>query len=265
MSEEEKDMSFLDHLEELRSKLFRSIIAIAIFAVVLFIFKDILLNVLFGPANLDFITYKLWCKLSYFLELGDKLCINEIPYTLQSTKMAGPFFAHLTASLIGGVILAFPYIFYQVWLFIKPGLRSTETSAVRGIVFYVSLLFFLGIMFGYFFLAPLSTMFLGGYDFGVENRPDLRTYTKLVSGLTIATGIMFQLPVFVFFLTKAGLVTPAILKKYRRHALVAVLILSAIITPPDVSSQLLVAFPVLLLYEISILVSKRVIRKAKSD
>lgn len=265
MSEEEKDMSFLDHLEELRSKLFRSIIAIAIFALVLFIFKDILLSVLFGPANLDFISYQLWCKLSYVLELGDKLCVKEIPYTLQSTKMAGPFFAHLTASLIGGVILAFPYIFHQIWLFIKPGLKNTETSAVRGIVFYVSLLFFLGVMFGYFFLAPLSTMFLGGYDFGVENRPDLRTYTKLVSGLTIATGIMFQLPVFVFFLTKAGLVTPKILRKYRRHALVAVLILSAIITPPDVSSQLLVAFPVLLLYEISIFVSRRVIRKTPSE
>lgn len=258
-------MSFLEHLEELRSKLWRSVIAVAIFAVILFIFKDLVMKVLFGPARLDFITYQLWCKLSYAIELGDKLCVTDIPYEIQSTKIAGPFFAHMTAALIGGVVLAFPFIFYQVWLFIRPGLRQTEKKAVTGIVFYVSLLFFLGIGFGYFLLSPLSTLFLGGYDFGVENRPDLRTYTKLVTGVTLAAGIMFQLPVFVYFLTKAGLVTPQVLKKYRKHALVAVLILSAIITPPDVSSQILVSIPVLLLYEVSILVSRRVVKRRASD
>ncbi|NNE54688.1 MAG: twin-arginine translocase subunit TatC, partial [Flavobacteriales bacterium] len=164
----------------------------------------------------------------------------------------------MTAALIGGLVLAFPYIFWQVWQFISPGLRSNERKAVSGIVFYVSLLFFFGVAFGYFMLSPLSTLFLGGYDFGVENKPDLRTYTKLLTGLTLATGFMFQLPVVIYFLTKAGLVNARVLRKFRRHALVIVLIVSAIITPPDVTSQILVSVPVLLLYELGILVAKRV-------
>ena len=262
---EEKEMSFLDHLAELRTRLLRALIVVAIFTLLLFSFKNVLMDVLFGPASTDFITFRLMCSLSHKIELGDQLCIADIPYTLQSVKIAGPFFAHMTSALIGGIVLAFPYIFYQIWQFISPGLRKTERKAIRGIGFYVSLLFFLGVTFGYFVLVPISTLFLGGYDFGVENIPDLRTYTKLLTGLSLATGFMFQLPVVIYFMTKAGMVTPKLLKKFRRHALVVVLIVSAIITPPDVTSQILVACPVLLLYELSIIVSGRVVKRRKGS
>lgn len=255
------DMSFLDHLEELRFRIIRSVIAIAIGTVVLFIWKSLLLDIIFGPTKGDFITYRAWCALSHWMDLGDRLCIFDDQYTLISTKAMGSFFAHMTTAIVGGVVVAFPFIFWQFWSFIKPGLRMPEIKATRGMMAAVSLLFFSGVLFGYFVLAPLSVQFLLNYNFGVENMPDLRSYTKLITALCLATGLIFQLPVLVYFLSKIGLVTPELLKKYRRHALVVVLIISAIITPPDVTSQLLVSFPVLILYEVSVVLSRRVNRK----
>lgn len=255
------DMSFLDHLEELRFRIIRSVIAILVGTVVLFAWKSLLLEVIFGPTKPEFITYRAWCAMSHWMNLGDKLCIFRDTYTLISTKAMGSFFAHMTTAIIGGIIIAFPYIFWQFWSFVKPGLKKKEVKATRGMIAAVSFLFFSGVLFGYFVLAPLSVQFLLNYNFGVENMPDLRSYTKLITALCLATGLIFQLPVLVYFLSKIGLVTPELLKKYRKHALVVVLIISAIITPPDVTSQLLVSFPVLILYEVSIVLSRRVARK----
>ena len=257
---EDKDMSFLEHLEELRFRLMRSAIAIFIGAITLFLLKDFVFDeVIFAPRKLDFVTYKWWCSLGHWLGMGDELCIKEISYEIISTTMVGQFTAHLMVSFIGGIVIAFPYLFWEVWSFIKPGLRDKERSAVRGVTFFVSLLFFLGVLFGYYIITPLSLQFLGSYQVGdVASRIAIGSYMKTVVSTTLATGLVFQLPIVVYFLSKIGLISSAVLKKYRKHSLVAVLILAAIITPPDLTSQILVSIPLLLLYEISIFIARRV-------
>lgn len=264
---DENEMSFLDHLEELRFRLMRSVIAIFVVAIVLFIFKDFVFDkIIFAPRQLDFPSFKAWCWISHNLGLEDKLCVKSIDYKIINTTMLGKFTAHILVSLIGGFILSFPFVFWQAWAFIKPGLKQNESSAVRGVVFYTAVLFFLGVFFGYYVIAPLSLQFLGNYELAdVESTITIMSYMKLVASITLATGIIFQLPMAVYFLSRAGIVTPQLLKKFRRHALVAVLVLSAIITPPDLTSQVLVAFPVLLLYELSIIISRRVVKKHFAD
>lgn len=266
MAEESNDMSFLEHLEELRFRLMRSVIAIMIGAVVLFTLKDFVFDdIIFAPRKLDFISFRAWCWLSHALNLGESMCVTSIDYDIINTTMLGKFTAHIIVSLIGGVIIAFPFIFWQFWTFIRPGLRMKESKAVRGITLYTSLLFFLGVGFGYFGIAPLSLQFLGNYQLAdVESKITIMSYMKLVASITLATGFIFQLPIAVYFLSKIGIVTPELLRKYRKHALVVVLILSAIITPPDLTSQIMVSVPVLLLYEISIVISKRV-QKSRAE
>lgn len=263
--EEKKEMSFLDHLEELRGRLFRSVLGIITGVVVVVIFHDFVINeVIMGPRKADFITYRTLCSLSHRIGMDDKLCLSPPMLNLQSTTMSGNFNADILVCILGGIVIAFPFIFLQIWGFIKPGLTQREIKSARGIVFYVSLLFFLGIVFGYFILAPISVQFLGNYSFAdVQNNATILSYLKLTTSLVFGTGLLFQLPVLIYFLAKIGLVSAAFLKKYRRHALVANLIVSAIITPPDVVSQLIVAAPIMLLYEASILVAKRV-EKSKS-
>ncbi len=256
-------MSFLDHLEELRFRLMRSAIAILLGAVVLFIFDEFVFNVvIFGPMKLDFFTYVQWCNLSHWLGFGDELCVKSVDYEVINTTMVGQFTSHIMVSIIGGIIIAFPYIFYEVWNFVKPGLRQQEIKAVRGVIFAASLLFFTGVLFGYYLIAPLSLQFLGSYQVGdVKSMVTISSYMKTVVSCTFSSGLVFQLPVLVYFLTKIGLIGPALLRKYRKHALVAVLIVAAIITPPDVTSQIIVTLPILLLYEVSIFISARVERK----
>jgi len=260
MSKTNSEMPFLGHLEEMRSRILKAVVAVLIFTVVAFLAKDYIINdVVFGPRNVDFISFRAWCKLSHLLTLGNELCVTEIPYQIQSTTITGNFTAHIMVSIIVGIIISFPYIFHQIWSFIKPGLRKEEIKTVQGITFFTSLLFFLGVFFGYFVIVPLSLQFLGNYQFG--DTPVITTvlsYMKLVAVISLAAGMIFQLPIFVYFLSKIGLVTPSILKKYRKHALVGIFVLAAIITPPDITSQILVAIPVLFLYEISIIVSRRV-------
>jgi sec-independent protein translocase protein TatC len=267
MAKQENDMSFLDHLEELRGHLVRSVIAVLACAVVIFVFKDFVFdNIIFGPSKVDFISFKAWCRLGDFLSLGDKLCVSEIPYQMQNTTVTGSFAAHILVSAIGGVIISFPFIFFQLWSFIKPGLRQKEASMAQGAVFFSSLLFFLGVLFGYYLIIPLSLQFLGGYDVGgVPNIITITSYMKLVASICLASGIVFMLPILVFVLSKLGIVTPSLLKNYRKHAVVGILILSAVITPPDIASQILVALPVFVLYEISIIISKRVYKKAQQQ
>jgi sec-independent protein translocase protein TatC len=243
----------------------RSVIAIVVIAIAVGFAKEFVFGtIILGPHDVDFVSFRAWCYMSHILGLGDKLCVSQIEYVLINTNMPGQFLAHILVSVIGGVIISFPYIFYEFWSFIKPGLKKTEVVAVKGITFFTSLLFFFGIVFGYFVIVPLSLQFLGGYHVVeglVENTITLMSYMKLVMSIVLAAGLIFQLPMVIYFLSKIGLVTPKFLKKYRKHALVIVLVLSALITPPDLTSQILVSLPVLLLYEISIVISKRVNKK----
>ncbi|KAB7531258.1 twin-arginine translocase subunit TatC [Flagellimonas olearia] len=263
------EMSFLDHLEELRWHLIRSTLAIVIIACMAFVFKGFIFDtILFGPKNMDFPTYKFFCRIATYFGIDSEFCGDTMPFTIQSRLMAGQFSAHIWTSIWAGIILGFPYILYELWKFISPGLYENERKYSRGFILTASSLFFLGVLFGYYVVAPLSINFLGTYQVSKEvlNEIDLASYVGAVRSSVIACGIMFELPIIIYFLTKVGLVTPEILKKYRKIALVIVLILSAIITPPDVTSQIVVAVPVLILYQISIRISKVVVkREAKKE
>ena len=265
--EEESSMSFLDHLEQLRWHLLRSISAVFVFTIAAFLAKSFVFGVvILGPSKVDFITYTTLCRVSDALSLP-ALCIDELPFVIQSRQMTGQFSMHMTSSLVIGLIVAFPYLFWEIWRFISPGLHEKERSAARGAVFFVSLLFFLGAAFGYFILSPLSINFLANYqvDPSITNEFDITSYISTLSMLVIASALMFQLPVVIYFLSMSGLVTSGFLRSYRRHAIVVILIISALITPPDVISQLLIAMPILILYEIGINIAKRLEKKRAQD
>lgn len=261
----EKEMSFLDHLEELRWHLIRSTFAIVIVATLAFIFKDFIFDVIiFGPKKASFPTYKLLCQTGQLLGF-DNFCFSELPFRVQSRTMAGQFSAHIWTSITAGFIIAFPYVIYEFWKFISPGLHKNERKNARGFILVASMLFFLGVLFGYYVITPLSIRFLGTYQVSGEvfNDFDLGSYIGLVRACALSSGIIFELPIVIYFLTKIGLVTPQFLRKYRKFALVIVLIISAVITPPDIASQVIVAIPVIILYEISILISGRIIKNQK--
>ncbi len=258
---EQQEMTFLEHLEALRWHLVRSILAVAVIAAGAFIFKDIIFNhILIAPKTPDFITNRTLCSLGNLIGIR-ALCINSEPFQLININMAGQFTTHIMVSFFVGIILAFPYLVFEMWRFISPALYDKEKNYARGGVFYVSLLFLLGIVFAYFVIIPLSVHFLGSYSVSHEviNQINLLSYITTVSSIALAAGLIFELPVLIFILSKLGLVTPEFLKKYRRHALVIVLALSAIITPPDVFSQILVAFPLMFLYEIGIRISRKIV------
>ena len=257
------EMSFLDHLEELRWHLIRSVLAIVIVATVAFIFKDFIFDVLlFGPKNKDFVTYRWFCSLSQTLGQGSSFCIEELPFRIQSRTVAGQFSAHLWTSVLAGFIVSFPYIIYEFWKFISPGLYEKERKNARGFIFVASILFFIGVLFGYYIVTPLSINFLGNYSVSSEifNDFDLSSYIGLLRASVLAAGIIFELPIIIYFLTLIGVVTPEFLRKNRKISLVLVLSLSAIITPPDIASQIIVSIPILILYEVSIVIAKIVTR-----
>jgi sec-independent protein translocase protein TatC len=261
--EEEGGMSFLDHLEALRWHLLRSVAAILILSVAAFSAKSFVFGiVILGPSKVDFVTYRWLCQLSDYLGVA-ALCIDELPFTIQSRQMTGQFTMHMTSSFVVGFIASFPFVFWEVWRFISPGLYDQEKNAARGAVFFVSLLFFMGAGFGYFILSPLSINFLSNYqlDPSILNEFDITSYISTLTMLVLASAIMFQLPVVVYFLAMSGLVTSGLLRSYRRHAIVVILVLSAIITPPDVISQILIAMPILVLYEAGIQIAKRLEKK----
>ena len=250
-------MSFLDHLEELRWRLMRSAIAVIIFAIVIWIYqKEIMENVFLIMVDPNFVTFRLLCE---YLNV----CIDKIPVNFQSMTLSGQFSYALMMSIMGGAVLAFPYIFYQLWSFVKPGLKFKERKMAKGIVFYVSILFFTGILFGYFVVAPLSVQFFGAFQITDKIRNDftISSYMSTILSTVFYTGLFFLLPVVTYLLVKIGLFTPEFLVKYRKHAVVVILILAAIITPPDVISQVIVTIPIYLLFEISVLVAKRVAKK----
>lgn len=260
-------MTFLEHLEELRWTLVRSAIAVAVGMVVAFIAKDFVFDkIVLAPKEASFLTYRAFCALGHRIGLGDSLCVSSLEFSLQNISMSGQFFTHLTVSFVVGFIVAFPYIMWELWRFLAPGLHPTERKSLRGVVVFASVLFMVGVSFGYFLLSPLSIQFFGGYQVSesVRNAVALDSYIAMVTSVTLWTGVLFELPIVVLFLTRAGLITPDFMRSYRKHAFVIVLIAAAIITPPDVVSQLIVAGPLMVLYEGSILLSARTIRRMEA-
>jgi sec-independent protein translocase protein TatC len=261
--EEDKDgteMSFLDHLEELRWHILRSMASILVFTILAWIFRNEIFGIIImGPTKVDFATNVVLCRLAEITGFTS-LCMQQADFILQSREVSGQFMMAMTQSVIVGLLFAF----YEIWRFIRPGLKNKELKAARGAVFWVSLLFFIGVSFGYFVVAPMAINFLANFklDATIQNQFDINDYISLLSMLTLACGLTFQLPMIAFVLSQVGILTPSFMREYRKHAMIVILVVAAIITPsPDIISQLLVAFPLLGLYEISIWVSGRVLRR----
>ena len=258
------EMSFLDHLEDLRWHLIRITIAVILAGIIAFCFPKILFGVIiFGPTEMSFPTYQWLCEMSQLIGIEDTtFCADRFPFDLQNRLVAGQFSTHIWTSIYAGFIVAFPYVLYQLWRFISPGLKKNERRNSRGFIIIASLLFFIGVLFGYYVITPLSFNFLANYSISdkVINDFDLNSVIAAVRSSSLAAGLVFELPILVYFLTKIGFVTPQILKKYRKFALVIVLIISAVITPPDIASQVIVAVPILILYQVSIFISRIVVR-----
>ena len=261
--EETKEMSFIDHLEVLRWHIVRSVLSIAVFTIIGFVSMDFIFHeILLAPMRPDFWTYKMMCK------LGPDMCIKEIKIDLQNRTMTGQFMMHLKSAFVFGFVFAFPYTFWELWKFIKPGLYPNELKGASGAVFFVSVLFILGILFGFYVITPLSFNFLINYkiDESIPNIIDVTNYISLFCGLILGSGLMFQLPVLIFVLSKIGIVTPALMRNFRRHSIVVIFIVAAIITPsPDFFTQIVVAIPLLILYEISIFISASVYKTKEKE
>lgn len=261
------EMSFLEHLEELRWHIIRSALAIMVLAVVAFILKDFIFSkVILSPRTPDFWTNRMFAKLGDLVG-SEALKINKFPLELISIKMAGQFMTHIWVSIIAGFIISSPLVFYEFWRFIKPALYDTERKYAGGAVFFTSVLFMMGVLFGYYLIVPLSVHFLGSYNVSgdVTNQINLRSYIGTVTSISLAAGVVFLIPIFSYFLSKVGLLTPQFMRTYRKHAYVVMLLLSAIITPPDIFSQVMVFFPLFFLYEIGIMISKHVVKKREKE
>ena len=261
---DEAEMSFIDHLEALRWHVIRSLLAVLIAAVGFFLFIDwIFDNVIMGPTRNDFISYRVLCSLSHKLGMGDSLCMPPMELNLQVTSVSGTFMSSITIAFVGGIIVALPYVLYEIWRFVKPALKPEELKHTRGVIFWVSMFFFIGASFGYFLLAPFTFNFLANYKIGSAGillyRPMLSDYLDSLIDITLGAGLAFELPMASWVLSKMGLITPGFLRTYRKYAYVALLVIAAIITPsPDWGSQLIVVVPLVMLYELSILISARV-------
>lgn len=254
-------MSFIDHLEELRWHLIRSILSIFIVGIFAFIAKSFVFDsILLGPYNINFPTYKALCSLSLQLNLGDSFCFEKMPFTIQNIDLAGQFLTHIKVSILLGFIVSFPYVLWEIWRFVSPGLYSKEKRFTRGFVLFASLFFFIGVLFGYYIIVPFGVTFLGAYQVSnfVMNEITLVSYMSTLSTLVLATGLIFELPMLVFILSKIGILTDQMMRDYRRYAVVVILLISAVITPADVFSQMLMFIPIYILYEFSILIAKRV-------
>lgn len=260
---EEKEMSFLDHLEELRWHIVRSVAAIMIFMIAAFWAAPwIFDNIIFAPAKASFPTFRALCWLGEYVDKAG-LCVENIPFKIQSRYVTGQFSMQFAAAFVIGLIVAFPYVFWEIWRFIRPGLYNNEKRSSRGAVFAVTFLFLLGISFGYYVLCPMSMWFFATYTISdvIVNEFDITSYVQTIIALVFGSGVLFQLPVVIFFLTRIGLVTPKFLRVYRKYAVIIILVLAAIITPPDPLSQIIIAVPLYLLYEISILISGMELRR----
>ncbi|AWG25406.1 twin-arginine translocase subunit TatC [Flavobacterium kingsejongi] len=262
------EMSFLDHLEDLRWLFIRSTIAILICGLVAYFFNDFIFDkIIFGPKDPNFITYRFFCDLAKMFNMDESMCITEMPFTVQSRTMGGQFNADMWTAITAGFIISFPYILFEFWKFISPALYENERKNARTFIIVASFLFFVGVLFGYFLIAPLSVNFLGTYSISkeVHNDFDLDSYIGLIKTSSLACGLVFELPILMYFMAKLGVVSAAFLRKYRKISYVIILIIAAIITPPDVVSQTIVTIPIVLLYEISIFIVKWVRRKEPKE
>ncbi len=262
-SPEKAEMTFIDHLEELRWHIMRSVLALLVGGIVVFVKMDFFFGkIVMGPAHPDFITYRILCKIGHAIHLGKSMCLEDIKLKLISTEMSSQFMMSFTIAMVGGFVVGFPYIFWEFWKFTKPALTEKERQKTRGIIFWVSLLFFTGIGFGYFLIAPYTVNFFASYtlDPVIVNSFTVSDYIDNIVSLVLGTGILFQLPLVVFFLSRVGIVTPDFLRTYRKYAFVIILIIAAVVTPPDVVSMTICALPILLLYEISIWISARAVK-----
>ena len=263
---EPQEMSFIDHLEALRWHIIRAAIAIVVFTTAAFLAKDFLFHdLILGPSRADFWTYRLFNQVGEWLSLPG-LHMDKPSFALQNRQMSGQLTMHISTSFVVGLALAFPYTFWEIWRFVKPGLYPHEQANSRGAVFFVSVLFIIGLLFGYYIAAPLSINFLAGYvvDASIENQIDMQSYISTLTTMSVSCAGVFELPMIVFFLAKAGIVSPEIMQTYRKHAIVVILIIAAVITPPDISAQIIVTIPILLLYELSIHIA-RVVRRGDAD
>ncbi len=265
--QEESEMTFWGHLEALRWHIVRSVSAVIIFAIAAFLNKDFIFKtIILAPKSSEFFTNRMLCKLGEFLSMPS-LCIANFNLKLINIQMAGQFMIHMYISMFAGLIVAIPYVLWEIWRFVKPALHPNEARHASGAVFFSSLLFLLGVLFSYFLIVPMAVLFLGSYNVSesVENQIALSSYISTVVSLTFSVGVVFELPILVFFLTKVGIITPMMMRKSRKFMIVVVLIVAAIITPPDVFSQLLVTFPLLGLYELSIIISARVYKRRSQE
>ena len=261
------EMSFIDHLEELRWHIVRSVIAVLVGAIAIFIYVGSIVDkVILGPAHQDFVTYGILCNVSRFLHLGDSLCINNVKVSFLSNAMTEQFMSSFTIAFVGGFIIAFPYVFWEFWKFVRPALNEKELKRTRGVIFWVSVLFFLGVLFGYYVLTPFMVNFYFSYSLSpmIEIKPTFGDYLENLIYTTVGIGILFQMPLLVMVLAKIGIITGTFLRKYRRHAFVIILIAAAIITPStDPFSLTLVTIPLYLLFEASIVLASRVEKDRK--
>ena len=260
-SQKEAEMSFIEHLEELRWHIIKSISSVFLFTIIVFVAKDFVFGkIILGPSNNEFFTYDILCNISEKLGLSKALCIDNIKFSIQNIDLPGQFLIHIKSSIVLGFIVAFPYVVYQIWSFVRPGLYENEQKYTRGVDLFSSLFFLLGVTFGYFILVPFSINFLGSYTVSdvVQNQVSLNSYVGVLTSLILACGFIFELPMITFILAKIGLINAPLMKNYRKHAVVAILLLAAIITPPDLISQFLIGLPLYILYEFSILIAARV-------
>jgi sec-independent protein translocase protein TatC len=266
---EMKEMSFMEHLEELRWLLVRSTIAVLIGATATFFISDFIFDtIIFGPTNPNFITYRLFCELSNFVGFQESICVTELPFVIQNTDMEGQVTILIWTCITAGFIFAFPYILWLLWSFVSPALYEKERKNAKYFIFIASILFFLGVLFGYYIIVPMSVNFFATFTVSsaIKNEFNVDSYIGMIKTSVIACGLFFELPIVIYFLTKLGLVTPQFLRKYRKYGIVIILFVAAIVTPPDVVSQVIVSIPMLLIYEVSIFISAFVVkRRLKED
>lgn len=260
----EKEMTFLDHLEELRWHMIRAFGAILVLTILAFVYiEPIFSYVIFAPAKTDFIFFKWMCQLGDFTG-ATGLCVTELPFKVQSRNMTGQFMMSITASFVIGLVVAFPFVVWELWRFIRPGLENKERKFSRGAVVAISGLFLLGVSFGFFVLSPMTIWFLSTYTISpmIVNEFDITSYVSTVSSLVLGCGLLFQFPVVVYFLTKIGLITPQLMRKYRRHSVVGIIILGAVITPSaDPFTLAIISIPLYILFEVSIMTSAVVLKR----
>jgi sec-independent protein translocase protein TatC len=266
---ETKEMSFMDHLEDLRWLFVRSTFVVIGIACACYFIDDFIFDtIIFGPKDPNFVTYRFFCEVTHYFGVDDTYaCAQEFNFKIQNQEVSGQFSMYLWTLITAGFVIGFPYILWEVWKFIRPALYEKERKMAGSFILVSSILFFIGVLFGYYIIAPLSINFFATFNVSkeIENIFTVDSYVSMMKMSIVASGIVFELPIIIYFLAKLGLVTPDFLRKYRRYAIVIILILAAIVTPPDIPSQIIVSIPILLLYEVSILIAAIVAKKTETN